>query len=362
MSTGRTQNKTLDETVDVLVIGAGQAGLATGYALKHTGLSFVLLDKHARIGDPWRNRYDSLRLFSSRAYSALPGLPLLGDAAGYPGKDEVADYLETYAEAFDLPVITTTRVTRLSYDERFVATTAAGPYWRARAAIVATGAYERPFVPTFAEHLSHDLIQLTAGSYRRPTQLPLGRVLVVGDGATGRQVADELRRTHEVWLSVGRRRLVTPQRLLGKDGLWWSDKLGALRADRDSRYGVWVRAKDPIPGLHLRLGALRRAGVRVLPRTVGAEGRRLSFADGTSGAFDAVVWTLGYRDASAWLEVPGAVDKRGCYLHDRGVSPVPGLYFVGRRWQTNSASALLYGVGADAAGIVAHVQRRYAVR
>lgn len=349
--------------VDVLVLGAGQAGLAAGYALRGTGLSYALVDRHPRVGDAWRDRYDSLKLFSSRAYSALPGLPMPGDPAGYPGKDEVADYLETYAEAFALPVVASTRVTRLTLDGgRFSAATESGGRWRAAAVVVATGAYERPLVPGFAAHLDPDLAQLTARSYRRPAQLPPGRTLVVGDGATGRGVADELRRTREVWLSAGAGRVVTPQRLLGKDGLWWSDKLGALRADKNSRYGRLVRARDPIPGLHLRLGALRRTGVRVVSRTVGGEGRQLRFADGAVQTFDAVLWALGYRDDAAWLEVPGAVDARGRYLQERGVSPVPGLYFVGRRWQTNGTSALLCGAGDDAAQVVAQVLRTLRAR
>jgi putative flavoprotein involved in K+ transport len=187
-------------SVDVLVVGAGQAGLVTGYCLQHPGLSFVLYEYHPRLGDAWRHRYDALVLFSPRASSALPGLPLSGDPEGYPTKDDIADYLEHYAQAFALPVCTAEGIVCLA----------------------------RP-----APHV----VQLTAATYRCPAQLPPGRVLVVGDGASGRQIAAELVATHAVALSTGKPWQVVPQRVLGKDTLWWFDRLGALRADNDSRYG-----------------------------------------------------------------------------------------------------------------------------
>jgi len=174
-------------------------------------------------------------------------------------------------------------------------------------------------------------------------------VLVVGDGATGRQIAAELVVTHAVALATGKPWQVVPQRVLGKDTLWWFDRLGALRADKDTRYGRWVRAHDAIPGWHLRRSSLRRLGVQLVPRTVGATGHQLQFADGTSDTFEVVIWALGYRDEASWLQMPAAVDTQGRCVEDCGISPVPRLFYVGRSWQTTRASALLYGVGADAA-------------
>lgn len=341
------------DSVDVLIVGAGQAGLVTGYFLRDTGLSYVLYDHHPHVGDAWRCRYDSLVLFSPRAYSALPGLPLSGDPEGYATKEEMANYLEHYAQTFRLPVNTAEGIVCLErLHTGFLAHTAAGRRVEASAVIVATGAMQQPIVPAFARQLVPDIVQLTASTYRRPAQLPLGRVLVVGDGATGRQLAYELVATHDVILSTGKPWLVTPQRLLGKDSLWWFDTLGALRADKGSRYGRWVRAHDAFPGWHLRRAALRRRGVRLVLRTVGATAQQLQFADGTAATFHAVIWTIGYRDEASWLQIPGAVDDEGNAIEEHGISPVPGLFYVGRPWQHTRASALLCGVGADAAKIV----------
>jgi putative flavoprotein involved in K+ transport len=339
-----------------LVVGAGQAGLVTGYFLKDTGLSFRLYDHHPRIGDAWRQRYDSLVLFSPRTYSALPGLPLRGDPEGYPTKDELADYLERYAQTFHLPVQTGDGVVRLERQERhFLACTATGQHVTAWAVVVATGAFQQPMVPAYARQLAPDIVQLTAATYRRPAQLPPGRVLVVGDGPTGRQVARELTATHEVVLSTGKSWQVVPQRLLGKDSLWWFDTIGALDADKDTRFGRWVRAHDVVPGWHLRRAALRRLGIRLVPRTVDATEKQLCFADGTAAMGDAVLWAIGYRDEESWLHIPAAVDAQGRYIEDRGLSPMPGLFYVGRSWQNNRASALLCGVGTEAATMVDRV-------
>lgn len=352
-------NRTPEGTrrVDVVVVGAGQAGLVTGYFLQRTGCDFVLYERSPRIGDAWRHRYDSLVLFSPRAYSALPGLPLLGDPEGYPTKDEVADYLQEYARTFHLPVRTAEGIVSLERPEtHFLALTTTGQRVEARAVIVATGAFQQPVVPAFAHQLAPDVVQLTAMTYRRPAQLPPGRVLVVGDGATGRQVAAELVATHTVTLATGKPWLVVPQRVLGHDAMWWFDTLGALRADKDTLYGRWVRALDAFPGWHLRRSALQHSGVRFVPRAVNATGQQIQFADGTADAFAAVIWAIGYRDETSWLHIPEAVDVQGTSIAERGVSPVSGLFYIGRHWQHNRASGLLWGVGADAAALVDRVR------
>jgi putative flavoprotein involved in K+ transport len=168
-------------------------------------------------------------------------------------------------------------------------------------------------------------------------------------------VARELTATHEVVLSTGTSWQVVPQRLLGRDSMGWFDTIGALGADKDTRLGRWVRAHDAIPGWHLRRAALRRLGVRLVPRTVDATEKQLWFANGTTAMCDVVLWTMGYRDETSWLHIPADVDAQGRYLEDRGLSPVPGLFYVGRSWQNNRASALLCGVGTEAAAMVDRV-------
>lgn len=342
--------------LDVIVVGAGQAGLTTGYFLQHAGVRFRLFDAAARVGDSWRRRYDSLVLFSPRSHSALPGMVMQGDPDGYPARDEIADYLERYAGRFGLPVALREGVARLERrSDHFIGLTTRGRRVVARAVVVATGAFQRSVVPPWAASIAAGITQLRGDAYRNPEQLPAGRVLVVGGGGSGRQIALELAPSHQVSLSVGSRITITPQRVLGRDVMVWFDRLGLLRADKATARGRFVRTHESFPGPHLRNRTLRRRGVRIRPRTVAAATDGFAFADGRRAAFDAVIWAGGYEDDAGWLRVPGAVDRNGNHIEDRGVSPIPGLFYAGRSWQTSRASALLCGVGSDAVWIVARV-------
>lgn len=215
----------LTPNLDVLIIGAGQAGLALGFHLRSTSLRFQLVDRNSRVGDSWRKRFDSLVLFTPRAYSALPGLAVPGDPDSFPTKYEMADYLEAYADHFDLPVVSGTGIRRLGrVDGDFRVTTDAGQHVDSRAVVLATGAFQRPAVPAISKQLSASVFQLSPEKYKAPAQLPPGRVLVAGDGASGREIANELSVTHEVLLATGRPRRVSPDRILGKasSGGWIS--------------------------------------------------------------------------------------------------------------------------------------------
>src|SRR5215211_6945144 len=343
-------------TLDALVIGAGQAGLALGLHLKRTPFRFQLVERHARVGDSWRKRYASLVLFTPRAYSALPGLAVPGNPDGFPTKDEMADYLETYANHFDLPVELGTGIRRLErVDGGFRATTEAGEPIDSRAVVLATGAFQRPAIPSISKGLSAEVTQLAPEDYTAPSQLPSGRVLVVGDGATGRQIALELTANHEVLLAAGRHRRVSPDRILGKSVFWWMDKLGILRASRESAIGRYLMKADPFPGKALELDKLQQRGVDVVGRVIEAEGTKISFADGRMTEVDAVLWAPGYKDDTDWVAIPEAKDSRGNFVHQRGVSPVQDLYFIGRSWQWTRGSALFAGVGEDAAYLREHI-------
>jgi putative flavoprotein involved in K+ transport len=342
--------------LDVLIIGGGQAGLAMGFHLRETPFSFRIVERHARVGDSWRNRYASLVLFTPRAYSALPGLAVPGDPEGYPTKDEMADYLESYSERFDLPVAPGTGIGRLErVDGGFRATTEAGEPIDSRAVVLATGAFQRPAIPPVSKRLSSEVTQLAPEDYRTPGQLAAGRVLVVGDGATGRQIALELTDNHGVLLAAGRPRRVSPERILGRSVFWWMDKLGILTASRESRIGRFVMEADPFPGKRLELDKLQQRGVEVVGRVAQAEGKKVSFADGKTAEVDAVVWATGYRDDTGWVAIPEVKDSQGNFMHYRGISPLPNLCFVGRSWQWTRGSALFAGVGEDAAYLAEHI-------
>lgn len=342
----------------VLVIGAGQAGLAAGYYLKIAGLPFTILDRNKRVGDSWRARYDSLTLFTPRQFSALPGLDLPGNRELYASRDEFADYLERYAAHFELPVQLGRHIFRLARigSGAFEAELEDGTRVPASEVIVATGAFQRPIVPKLAAQFGHDVLQLTTETYRNPRQLPDGPVLIVGDGASGRDIAVETRKLQPVILATGKPRKLFPERLLGKSIWWWLNLTGVLRAPADSWIGNKLRQSDAFPDRDRSLDSLMRRGIHVFPRLTDASGTVACFADGISQNIRTVIWAIGYRDESDWLDVPDAKDITGSFLHSSGISPVKGLYFVGRPWQHNRASALIFGVGRDAEAIVKRIQ------
>jgi putative flavoprotein involved in K+ transport len=352
----RADPPTASLVLDVLVIGAGQAGLAIGYHLRRSGARFELVERNPWIGDSWRQRYDSLTLFTPRTYSHLPGLRLDGDQDGYPRRDEIADYLARYAAHFDIPVRLGTRVATLErHGEGFLASLDDGTTIDASSVVVATGAFQVPAVPKIASELSPAVRQLTPLSYRNPSSVPAGVVLVVGDGATGRQIALELAGSHRVVLATGKKRSLAPQRVLGRSIFWWLDHLGLLRITADSRLGRRWRARDTLPRRDLADRYLRGAGVDLVPRLTAFDQASANFSDGQTREVGSVVWAAGYRDDTTWLRIIDAVDASGSFVETRGASPVPGLFFVGRPWQITQSSGLVTGVGADARDIVMQV-------
>ncbi|MGC9671178.1 flavin-containing monooxygenase [Planosporangium sp. 12N6] len=337
----------MDTTLDVLVVGGGQAGLALGYHLRRAGRRFAIVDAHPRVGDAWRRRWDSLTLFTPRRYDALPGRPFPGDPDGHPGKDEVADYLEGYARHFDLPVHLNCRVTavRPRTPAGFTVETSTGTF-TATAVVVAAGPFRTPRVPDFGGRLAPEVVQLHSSDYRRPGQLPGGEVLVVGAGNTGVQIAGELAdHGRRVSLSAGTLGRAFPQRWLGRDIFWWFDRLGTMRLSGDSRIGRRLKEQNTIIGTDL--GRLLER-VRRVERAVGADGRDVVLADGSRHRPDAVVWATGFRPHYPWLDVP-VLDDRGAPVHREGLTDWPGLYFLGLPWQRSRGSAVLGWVGRDAA-------------
>jgi putative flavoprotein involved in K+ transport len=337
------------QVLDVLVIGGGQAGLAMGYHLTQRGLRFQIVDSGPEIGHVWRSRWDSLRLFTSGRYDNLPGLPFPADADAYPGKDDVADYLGTYAAEFGLPVRLDTPVTSLARaDDGGYLVKAGADAIEAGQVVVATGAFQQPFTPPVAADLATDVHQLHSADYRRPEQLPAGRVLVVGAANSGCQIALELSATRTVDLAVGTRIPTVPQRPLGRDIWWWASGLRLDRVTADSRLGRRLAGRDQNVGAGPRQLA-RRHGITARPRVDAAAGRNVVFADGASVSYDAVVWATGFATDDSWIDVPDATDEGGRLRQARGVTPSPGLYTLGRTWQHTRGSALLGWVGNDAA-------------
>jgi putative flavoprotein involved in K+ transport len=337
------------DPLDVVVIGAGQAGLAVGHHLARRGISFAILEAGPEVGHSWRSRWDSLRLFSPAQYDSLPGLAFPAAPDTHPGKDDVADYLAAYADHFSLPVQLDSPVLRLHRDESggFVVTTPTETL-RAAQVVVATGPFQVPRVPEVAAGLDPLVGQLHSAHYRNPGQLPDGaHVLVVGAANSGLQIAAELVSTCTVTVAVGTRPTELPQRIAGRDLFSWLSRARFFTLPAHTRIARRLRSRGDIV-IGTRSSMLRRRGVGFRPRLTGLEGRTARFADGTSTEVDAVLWATGYRSDHSWLHVPGVVVD-GEVRHDRGVTEVPGLYFIGLPWQTCRGSALLGFVGADAA-------------
>jgi len=344
--------------LDVVVVGGSQAGLAMAWHLAQQGLRFVVLEAAPEVGHIWRSRWDSLKLFTPAQYDALPGMAFPALADTYPTKDPVADYLQAYAKAFDLPVRLNAKVTELRRldDASFEVHTADASY-RAGQVVVATGPFQVPFVPPPAATLDPSVTQVHSADYRNPQALPDGPVLVVGGGNSGFQIAEELAATRTVDLSIATTYPMLPQRRLGRDLFWWLTRLGLLRVTVTSRLGQRMSRRDFVIGTNRK--RLERAGVRFRPRLVDADGRTVRFADHRLlEDVGVVVWATGYRSDYAWLHLPDVV-REGHVVHHRGVTEVPGLYFLGLSWQHTRGSALLGFVNDDAAYLADRIATRH---
>jgi putative flavoprotein involved in K+ transport len=346
-----------------IVIGGGQAGLSVGYHLAKRGMQFLILDANQRVGDAWRNRWDSLRLFTPARYAGLPGLPFPARGDAFPGKDDVADYLESYARHFNLPVRNGMRVESVGkVGDRFVVT-ANGTRFECDQVIVAMANYQTPRVPEFAQELDRGIVQLHSHEYRNPDQLQPGSVLVVGVGNSGADIAMDVVKTHSTWMSgkesghipwpiesfVGRNILFRLVKFLGHRILTVSTPIGRkMRPKMLHRAAPLVRVKPQW---------LVDAGVERVGRVVGVKNGKPLLADGQVLDVKNVLWCTGYEPGFSWLHLP-VFGMDGDPIHDRGVSSVPGLYFVGLHYLYAMSSATLIGVGRDAERIVRAVASR----
>lgn len=354
-----------DRHIETVVIGGSQSGLATGYHLAQRGLPFVILDDNDRIGDAWRNRYDSLRLFTPRRYNTLPGMSFPGSPSSYPTKDETADYLEAYVAEFELPVRTGVHVEGLSkVGDRFEL--ACGDYrMTADNVVVATGPYHTPKIPPFAHELDESIVQLHSQEYRNPSQLREGPVLVVGAGNSGAEIAIDLASHHQTWLS-GRDPGQEPS--LGRPGSLGDRLLKALMwimatrvmtvtnpAGRKFRDHFFDRPSPSAPLGGGRRKDIAAAGAERVSRTVGVEKGYPVLEDGSVLEVSNVIWCTGYAPDYHWIDLP-LPTHHGVPIHARGiVESIPGLYFIGLLFQYSLSSGLLGGVGRDAEYIVNHI-------
>jgi putative flavoprotein involved in K+ transport len=357
----------VQEQFETAIIGGGQAGLAAAYHLKQRGLSPVILDENERVGDSWRTRWDSLRLFTPAKHDGLPGWRFPAPRWSFPTKDEMADYLEAYAARFELDVRTGIKVERLSKENgRFLITTASGSFG-ADNVVVATGAERTPRLPDFARDLSTRIVQLHSSEYVSPAQLREGPVLVVGLGNSGAEIAYELIRTRptfvagkahgEVPVPHGSRRWRVGFRVIRFLGL----RVVTKGTPIGRKFGPAITAQGP-PLMRTRTKELTAAGVERGGRVAGVRNGLPLLEDGRVIDVPNVVWCTGFRENFSWIDLP-IFDEEGELLHDRGVATAePGLYFVGLLFQYAVFSDALPGVGRDAARIAEHLARSHSDR
>jgi putative flavoprotein involved in K+ transport len=350
------------ERFDTIVIGGGQAGLAIGYYLKRHGVSFAILDANERIGGSWRTRtWDSLRLFTPARYDGLPGWPFPAPSWSYPTARETADYLEAYADRFDLPVRLRTKVDRLTkVDGRYVVK-CGDRRFEAESVVVATGFYGEPRVPDFADELDPHIVQMHSSEYRSPAQLREGDVLLVGAGNSGADIAMELAPIHRTWLSgpdkgqiplrieTRRARLVLPL-------LWLiASRVLTVKTPLGRKVQPHVLA-DGAPRIRVKTDDLVAAGIEQVPRTVGIQDGLPVLEDGRVLDVANVIWCTGFRHDFEWVDVP--VFEGSAPVHARGVASEPGLYFLGLDFLYSFVSENVGGVRYDAKHIARHIASR----
>jgi putative flavoprotein involved in K+ transport len=358
-----------ESTHDTIVIGAGQAGLSAGYHLKKRGRDFVILEAHDRVGDVWRRRFDSLRLYSPAKYDGLPGMPFPAARWCYPDKDQVADYLEAYAERFELPIETGVSTTRLSTDGELYRVEAGDRVYRATNVVIATGTWQKPWTPEFAPQLNPSIYQVHSHDYRNAAQLRPGRTLVVGAAHSGADVALEVANAgHETVLS-GTIHGELPFDMEGKAArvilpiMWFAaTRVLTEKTPMGRKAQVHVRHGGG-PLLRVKSADLEAAGVEhVEAKVAGVEGGRPVLADGTVLDVANVVWCTGFRKDLDWIDFPVAGDD-GWPDQTRGAANSRrGLYFVGVPFLYSFSSMLVGGVGRDAEHVVAHIAKTATTR
>jgi putative flavoprotein involved in K+ transport len=352
-----------NEYFETVIIGGGQAGLVAGYELGKRGRQFVILDASARVGDAWRNRWDSLRLFTPGRNCELPGLRFETPRSLCPTKDEMADYLERYAVHHHLPIRQGVQVTRLSKeDELFRIETTAGDL-TASNVVVATGSYGQPKMPSFAGELDSHIVQVHSSSYLNPGQLQPGGVLVVGAGNSGADISLDVVKTHPTWVAgpelshvpadidkfFARHVIVRIVRFVQRNVLCLRNPIGRRAAPKLRGRGAPLIRQKP--------KWLAKAGVQRVGRIVDVQDGLPQLDDGDVLDVTNVIWCTGFRHDFPWIELPG-FDEHGAPLHTRGVATeVPGLYFLGLEFQYALASASLFGMARDATYIIKHLDK-----
>lgn len=334
---------------DAVIIGAGHAGLASAKLLADKGFDKVLVvEADKAVGAKWRSRYNGLSLFTSREYSALPGLLMLGDQDGYPSKDEFADYLTTYQARFNIGVRFNSKVELVTKKTAgFSLKLSNGEQIMAQRVFICTGAFQTPLMPAWSSYISDKVVVYTSQTV--PDTLWQSHdqdILIVGDGASGRQLAASLVSQHKVTLACGKKRTLLPQRVLGKDVFFWLDKLNLLWLSKHNLIAKWLARRDPFPGSGLSLKSLAMQGVKLISR-VEARSDKGFFSAQARLTPSVVIMCLGYRNSWPFLKQLLSDIEHNDEPIEALMAAYPGLYFLSQPWLSCRASGLIMGIEHD---------------
>ena len=324
-----------------IIIGGGQAGLATGFHLKQLHEDFLIIDASERVGDSWRKRWDSLLLNSPSQYDGLPGWPYPAKNGIFPTKNEMADYIEGYAKKFQLPVRMGVKVTRLTpIDYGYRITTSDGIF-TCNQVVVATGSYQIPYIPSLARELDTRIFQVHSSQYLNPSLLPDGDVLVVGAGSSGVQIAIELSKSRRTLLA-GKPTFHIPEFAfrLGNFYWWFISNVITIKTPLGRKAKKAIR-KGGAPLINVSVDDIDAAGIERLPRVVGVTDGQPKLEDGRVVPVSAIIWSTGLKPDYSWIDMK-ILDTTGWPEAYRGISlQYKGLYFVGLKFQYGLTSNLI---------------------
>lgn len=341
---------------DCVVVGGGQSGLYAAKLLKERNISYIVLERD-KVGQVWRERLDGMRLFTSRQFCGLPGLPFPGDANSFPSANEMGEYLSAFANALQIHVRENSEVVTLTKKkDLFTITLKDGERLTAKSLINATGSNQIPRIPSFNSHLSSNVLQFDSNLKSLKLVPNETRVVVVGDGATGRQIAGGLADRCNVTLATGKARSLPAGSILGKDLFWWLNKIGILFADKNSILSRFLQKRNPVPCRNFNNQRLKRLGVRIVGRALNCSERTMFFEKDETSKVDVVIWATGYRDNTEWLQMSHCIDEAG-FVEEYGATPEPGLFIIGRKWLSCRASELLMGVPKDAELVINEIEK-----
>ncbi|NMP15836.1 NAD(P)/FAD-dependent oxidoreductase [Thalassotalea sp. Y01] len=344
-----------------IIVGGSQAGLAMAQQLQTLDASFLVVDAGPEVGSSWLSRWHSLTLFTPKKYNNLPGLAFECERE-YPNKDDVAHYLKRYVATFNIPLQLNTKVEKLTGQQgAFTLHTNQGEL-SCQQVIVATGPFHTPFLPSCAEHIGDDIVQIHSREYQSPEQLQPGKTLVVGGGDSGVQILKEVAQTNrDCYISGISSMASLPQQFLGKTLWWWLKSFGILSLNKYSYLGRQIKKRmQPVIGTNVK-ALLSKSNVTTLPRITAAQNNRLDFEGESIADIKNIIWATGYKPDYRWL---GNIefDETGYPVNYRGVGECAGMYFIGLPWMHTRGSATLGGVAKDAEYLSQYFQQQQLAR